>query len=145
MPDFSLLTRSACATLQKVLGMDVSILSTQEEYEVSAAALGFYGAYNGTLTLLLAADSVRLTADMLLKIFHIETPVEDSLVFAEFLNIFAGNLATELKRRGVTMNIHAPGATQSYEPPDSNPQALTLRCADGPVFTFCFYLKEISQ
>jgi len=144
MPDFSLLTQSACATLQRVLNMEVSVASPKEK-EDSTASLGFFGTYNGVLSLCLAPDSVRPAADMILRIFHMETPVEDVLVFAEFLNIFAGNLATELKNYGVTVHIHAPGAVQSCELPAGHPHSLTLLCAGGPAFTFCFYLKELSQ
>ena len=73
------------------------------------ASLRFFGDISGHITLAVRECDVPVIADLIIKRFGIGLPVPDELVFAELINMFAGNVVTELnKKYGIKLSITVP-------------------------------------
>ena len=97
------------------------------------ASLRFFGDISGHITLAVRECDVPVVTDLIIKRFGIGLPVADELVFAELINMFAGNIVTELSKRfGMKLSITAPDTDFSAD--HTLEQIMTVRTADKTVY-----------
>lgn len=78
----------------------------------AVASLCICGDITAYVTLFIAECDISNAANLIIKRFGIGVPVQDNLVFAEMLNIFAGNLVTELyNKHNISLSIKPPADT----------------------------------
>ena len=101
--------------LSQVFAVDVTDISLSDGAKATiageevVASLAFSGDYQGRMWLATEKTQIRPIIEDLLNRYQIATPVEDSAVFAEMLNMCAANLVTAI----------APYVKISIFPPDA--------------------------
>jgi len=110
-----------------------NIGAPERKTENIVASLRFFGDVSGHITLAVHECDVPVVTDLIIKRFGIGLPVADELVFAELINMFAGNIVTELsKRYGMKLSITAPDTDFSAD--HTLEQIMTVRTADKTVY-----------
>lgn len=91
------------------------------------ASMPFSGDFRGRMSMLLDEADIRNTVDLILGRYAIETPVEDSAVFSEMINMYGAHLLMDFQQKyGRHLNI---------APPDSEPCGNDTSCADKKALT----------
>lgn len=76
--------------------------------ERAVAALDFRGDYTGRIILTLPEDQIEPITKHIQQVFMTDSTPEQSLVFAEILNIYAGCLTVQMQKLGRTIEIGPP-------------------------------------
>ncbi len=132
--------QASAAALERVFGLQAGSAQAHIERaysptseETAVAALRFCGDYSGSVCLLLPKWQARATVRRFLSRYAIDLPVEDEAVFAELLNMYAGNLLTAMQRYGAALDILPPYAPAGFAPEDG---ALFVRLGAGDSQTY---------
>lgn len=147
----SALARHSAAVLQMVFGsatMEASAamqaaFSIQPDEQI-VASLRFFGDYSGQAYMVLRKDDIHAVVARVLARFDIETPVEDSVVLAELMNIYQAQLTAALRSDGVAIQIGTPLDASDIRPDSLDGQtvlAVDLQGERGIAYRFC-YVQE---
>lgn len=131
--------------LAQVFAVDITDVSLSDGAqapipgEAVVASLAFSGEHQGRMWLATEKSKIRPIIEDLLERYQIATPVEDSAVFAEMLNMCAANLATAISSQ-VSITISPPDtvwpAVSSF--PGERFLAVTMQTRQAQAFTFYY-------
>lgn len=147
MPDLLLLSDCSRSVLEKVLDTTFEIVSdtdegAEPEPEKVIATLKFSGDYIGSVCLVLYDRDIHRVVHLILKRFGIDLPVEPDIIFTEVLNIFGGNLITELEQHKINISIETPKLPEKGFTSSKNMLEVKLLSQDRLMFKLCYSLRE---
>lgn len=110
--------------------------------EQTVAALEFFGDYSGYILMVLCKkDQDKISADIM-KRFSIDIPLENSQIFAEVLNIYAGNLITEFLFCSKNINIYSPEKSFEHFSSLKSTHAFKYWTDTGDYYKFSLYFRR---
>lgn len=118
-----------------------------EDEQIVASVRFSSDAVEGRAFMILRTEDMRQAVEAILSRFCIKTPVEDSAVFAELINIYVANLIADLLCGHQGMMIEVPDKVPAGKMPDHQEEMalVRLRTESGLSFTFCYSINTRKQ
>lgn len=110
----------------------------QGENEYAVAALPWQDCRARYLSIILHRDSIRAATIALRRQFAVSAPVPCEAIFAEVINMYAGNLATALQQHGKTVRIGAPLNLAEYDFRRREMDVVHMLTESDILFKLCF-------
>ncbi|MDL2317865.1 hypothetical protein LJC74_02055 [Eubacteriales bacterium OttesenSCG-928-A19] len=128
---------------ENVIGMKiVEVRRTVErvwpETEYAVAALPLRGIRAHYLSIILQRDSICAVASAMRTRYGVNAYVPSEMIFAEIINIYAGNLAVELQRFGKELTIGVPLSPSEYECHKKEMDMVRMTTDSSILFKLCF-------
>ena len=109
------------------------------------AVLKFFGPFYGKVALAVDVDMKDSVTDFILSAFGAPPDTPADIVHTEILNIFSGNMITELTRRNLLMNISPPRPVDELSLRESYVEAVLVTTQNNLEIKFYLILDDAEQ